>query len=238
MPPSLRISLLGGFSAAAGEGAVTEGAWRLRKSKSLVKLLALAPEHRLHRERASELLWPDRDAAAAANNLHQALFVARRALEAAGLDGASAIELRDDALLLVDAVVDVEEFEQAASTARGSGDKALCRAAVALYGGELLPEDRYEPWADARRTALTELHTALCLELAELAATRRALWFLWSARWSPTRSRSLPTARSCTCTRAPAVAGRRWPSIKSRRTSPTGDERHNNRRSGPAGRQR
>jgi predicted ATPase/DNA-binding SARP family transcriptional activator len=167
MPPSLRISLLGGFSA-AGEGPVTEGAWRLRKSKSLVKLLALAPEHRLHRERASELLWPDRDAAAAANNLHQALFVARRALEAAGLDGASAIELRDDALLLVDAVVDVEEFEQAAATARGSGDKALCQAAVALYGGELLPEDRYEDWSAARRESLREQCIALLLELATL----------------------------------------------------------------------
>ena len=65
MPPLLRITLLGGFSAGAGDRVVSEGAWRLRKAKSLVKLLALAPERRLHRERASELLWPDRDPAAA-----------------------------------------------------------------------------------------------------------------------------------------------------------------------------
>ncbi len=168
MPPSLRISLLGGFSAAAGESVVNEGAWRLRKSKSLVKLLALAPEHRLHRERASELLWPDRDPAAAANNLHQALFVARRALETAGLDGAAAIELRDDALLLVDAEVDVEKFEDAAGEARGSGDKALCQSAVELYTGELLPEDRYEDWCSARRESLREQCIALLLELSAL----------------------------------------------------------------------
>jgi predicted ATPase/DNA-binding SARP family transcriptional activator len=168
MPTSLRISLLGGFSAAAGDKVVTEGAWRLRKSKSLVKLLALAPEHRLHRERASELLWPDRDPAAAANNLHQALFVARRALETAGLDGASAIELRDDALVLVGAAVDVEDFEQAAGQARGSGDEALCQAAVELYGGELLPEDRYEDWCSARRESLREQCIALLLELSTL----------------------------------------------------------------------
>src|SRR5437764_8869151 len=118
---SLRISLLGGFSAAAGGRAVSEGTWRLRKSKSLVKLLALAPEHRLHRERAIELLWPDRDTAAAANNLHQALYVARRALETARLDGAAAIELREDALVLCEAEVDVEQFEAAAVAARGSG---------------------------------------------------------------------------------------------------------------------
>src|SRR5947207_11042060 len=122
MRPLVRISLLGGFSAGADGQIVSEGAWRRRKAKSLVKLLALAPEHRLHRERASELLWPDRDAAAAANNLHQALYVARRALETAGLDGATAIELRDDTLFLPAAMVDVEEFELAANAARGSGD--------------------------------------------------------------------------------------------------------------------
>jgi predicted ATPase/DNA-binding SARP family transcriptional activator len=170
MSASLRISLLGGFAAAAGEAGVTEGAWRLRKAKSLVKLLALAPEHRLHRERASELLWPDRDAAAAANNLHQALFVARRALETAGLDGAAAIELRDDALLLGAVTVDVEDFETAAAGARGSANAPLLQAAVGLYAGELLPEDRYEEWCSVRRESLREQCIALLLELSALEA--------------------------------------------------------------------
>ncbi len=168
MPPPIRISLLGGFSVATGDRVVSEGAWRLRKAKSLVKLLALAPERRLHRERASELLWPDRDVAAAANNLHQALYVARRALETAGLDGAAAIELRDDALVLSDAVVDAEEFERAAASASGSGDRALCQSAVGLYAGELLPEDRYEDWTSARRESLREHCIGLLIELAAL----------------------------------------------------------------------
>jgi len=159
----LRISLLGGFSAAAGDLAVREGSWRLRKSKSLVKLLALAPEHRLHRDQVIELLWPDRDPSAAVNNLHQALYVARRALE-----DADTIELRDDALVLAEAVVDVEEFEAAAATARGSGDRSLCEAAVELYAGELLPEDRYEDWSTARRESLRETCIALLLELSAL----------------------------------------------------------------------
>src|SRR5919201_1515759 len=165
---SLRISLLGGFSAAADDRAVSEGTWRLRKAKSLVKLLALAAEHRLHRDQAVELLWPDRDPGAAANNLHQALYVARRAIETAGLDGAAAIELRDDALVLSGATVDVEEFEAAAAAARGSGDRALCQAAIDLYGGELLPEDRYEDWSTARRESLREMHLGLLVQLAEL----------------------------------------------------------------------
>ena len=75
-----RVCLLGGFSVATEDGVVEERAWRLRKAKALVKLLALAPERRLHRERLADLLWPDRDADAAANNLHQALHAARRAI--------------------------------------------------------------------------------------------------------------------------------------------------------------
>ena len=80
-----RVCLLGGFSVATEDGVVDERAWRLRKAKALVKLLALAPERRLHRERLAELLWPDRDADAAANNLHQALHAARRAIGADAL---------------------------------------------------------------------------------------------------------------------------------------------------------
>ncbi|MBA3473287.1 MAG: transcriptional activator domain-containing protein, partial [Rubrobacter sp.] len=54
--------------------------WRLRKAASLVKLLALAEGHRLHRDRISSLLWPDLDEKPASNNLHRALHYARAAL--------------------------------------------------------------------------------------------------------------------------------------------------------------
>jgi predicted ATPase/DNA-binding SARP family transcriptional activator len=152
---------------AVGDNVVSDRAWRLRKAKALVKILALAPDRRVHRERLAELLWPDRDADAAANNLNQALYCARRALDAAGADGAAAVALIDGAVVL-EAQVDVDAFEAAAARARADRDPAAYERALALHGGALLPEDRYEPWADARRTALTELHTALCLELAEL----------------------------------------------------------------------
>jgi hypothetical protein len=59
--------------------------------------------------------------------------------------GADAIELRD-ALLLLDVDVDVEEFERAAGDARRAGMPAGYRHALSLYGGELLPENRYEDW--------------------------------------------------------------------------------------------
>jgi predicted ATPase/DNA-binding SARP family transcriptional activator len=173
---------LGGFSVAVGDNVVAARAWRLRKAKALVKILALAPDRRAHREWLAELLWPDRDADAAANNLNQALYTARRALDAAGGDGAAAVALIDGAVVLT-AQVDVDAFEAAAARARTARDPTAYERALGLYGGALLPEDRYEPWADARREALTELHTALCLELADLhgdapaavAALQRAL---------------------------------------------------------------
>ena len=40
------------------------------------------------------------------------------------------------------------------------------RAALELYGGELLPEDRYEAWAVGRREAVSEAHLGLLLELS------------------------------------------------------------------------
>ena len=176
------IRLLGGFSVAVGDHVVADRAWRLRKAKALVKILALAPDRRVHRERLAELLWPDRDAEAAANNLNQALYAARRAFDSAGADGAAALALIDAAAVL-DAQVDVDAFEAAAARARADRNPAEYERALGLYGGELLPEDRYEPWANARRAALAELYSALCLELAALhgdapaavAALQRAL---------------------------------------------------------------
>jgi predicted ATPase/DNA-binding SARP family transcriptional activator len=167
------ISLLGAFSVTLGANTVPEDAWRLRKAKTLIKLLALAPEQRLHSEAAADLLWPDRDPVSARNNLHQALFAARRALGTVGLDGHRCLELREDVIALgpgrgasIDAVV----FEQAAATARERRDPATYREALAAYHGELLPEDRYEEWSAPRRDALKELRVALGIELALLEA--------------------------------------------------------------------
>jgi predicted ATPase/DNA-binding SARP family transcriptional activator len=154
----LRIRMLGGFEVAA----VPERSWRLRRAKSLVKLLALAPERQMHREQVAELLWPDRDQASAANNLRQALFVARRAL------GAESLGVRDGLLALADVEIDVDAFEHAAAQARAEPSIDACERAAALYGGELLPEDRYEEWTAARREALRERHLWLLVTLAEL----------------------------------------------------------------------
>src|SRR4051794_25414641 len=75
--PAVEIRLLGGFRVVVGDRAITDDAWRLRKARGLVKLLALAPGHRLHREELIDVLWPDLDPDAAANALRYALHRAR-----------------------------------------------------------------------------------------------------------------------------------------------------------------
>ena len=148
------VTLLGGFAAEAGGSPVPDSAWRLRKAKELVKLLALAEGHRLHREQAMDVLWPERDPTAAANNLNQAVHAARKAL------GAAAIDVQDG-LLRLEADLDVDAFESAAVDARRDRTPAACERALALYGGELLPENRYDDWAELERRRLAALHEEL-----------------------------------------------------------------------------
>jgi predicted ATPase/DNA-binding SARP family transcriptional activator len=165
--------MLGGFAVSVGDRTVPESAWRLRRGKSLIKLLALAPERRMHRDRIGGLLWPDREAAAVANNLRQVLYVARRAFEQLDADAPRALALRADVLALGDdwpVWIDVEAFEAAAVAARERPCLDAYRDALALYAGELLPGDRYEDWSTARREALRERRLALLVGMAELHA--------------------------------------------------------------------
>jgi predicted ATPase/DNA-binding SARP family transcriptional activator len=169
----LCVRLLGAFSIARGERLVPDDGWRLRKARTLVKLLALAPDRRLHADQAVELLWPDHAPAAGRNNLHQAIFAARRALDSVGADGRASLDLADDLIVFSpDAAVeiDVVAFEEAAAAARESRDAGAYRAALDAYGGELLPEDRYEEWTGPRREALRELRRELGIVLADLLA--------------------------------------------------------------------
>jgi predicted ATPase/DNA-binding SARP family transcriptional activator/DNA-binding CsgD family transcriptional regulator len=174
-PETVRIKLLGGFSVSVGDRTVWKDAWRLRKAANLVKLLALAPGHRLHREQVMELLWSDLGRMAASNNLRQALYTARQVLKPDSPDGSRYLASQDESLMLCseDSLwVDVEAFERAASIARGSREPTAYEAALELYAGELLPTDRYEEWAEQHRRRLRETYLSLLLGLARLHEER------------------------------------------------------------------
>ena len=163
--------MLGDFRVSVGSRTVEENQWRLKKAAGLVKLLALEPAHRMHREQLMDVLWPELDEKAQANNLRYALHHARRTLAlASDSDTVSRLlplrsellELGAEGLLSVD----VEAFEEAARRAKHSRDVGAYRAALDLYAGDLLPEDRYEAWAEDRREELRGTYLSLLSELA------------------------------------------------------------------------
>jgi len=169
--------MLGGFSVSVGAKTIEESEWRLRKAAGLVKLLALEPGHRMRPEQLMDVLWPELDERAQANNLRYALHHARRTLAlASDPDTASRLlALRGEVIELGadrSFSVDVEAFEEAARTARGSRDVGAYRAALDLYAGELLPQDPYEAWAEERREGLRGTHLSLLLEFAALYERR------------------------------------------------------------------
>lgn len=155
------INLLGGFSVVVDDRPVAAHAWTRRNAATLVKLLALRPGRRLPREQLIDLLWPDLLLEQAAPRLHKAAYYARTAL-----DVPTAVVLAGDAVTLLpdaEVVVDVSLFDEA-----GSPEEA-----IALYRGDLLPDDLYEEWADAERARLRVRYLDLLRETgrwAELVA--------------------------------------------------------------------
>jgi DNA-binding SARP family transcriptional activator/tetratricopeptide (TPR) repeat protein len=150
------LGLLGGFEVTVDGVPVPAARWTRRHATALVKLLALAPGRRLHREQVLDLLWPGEAPEDALPKLHKAAHFARRALAVP-----DAVVLRRETVLLCPDTpvgVDVDRFEELARTALGGGDTA---AALAAYPGELLPHDRYEPWAQQRREELRLRHREL-----------------------------------------------------------------------------
>ena len=159
------IGLLGRFSVAVDGLPVPDDAWRRRSAATLVKLLALRPGRRLHREQLIDLLWPDLDLEQAAPRLHKAAHYARGALGSPR----SVVLAGDVVALFPDAqvIVDVDTFEEAANAYRADGDIACAEEALELYRGDLLPDDGYEEWSDEERQRLRVRHIEM------LRATQR-----------------------------------------------------------------
>ena len=176
----VHIHLLGGFRVERDGSPVADRAWQRRSGKALVKMLAATSEHRLHRDVLIDRLWPDAGSAAGGNSLHQALLAMRRVLDPprSATRRESCVRLVGDMVVLVtDSVsIDVDTFETLATQglrARGIGELT---AAVDAYGGDLLPEDLYEDWADGRREALARLHIEALLALSDVLERQGTLF--------------------------------------------------------------
>ncbi len=166
----IRIFLLGRFEVVRGEHILQAADWSRHKAAALLQRLAL--ERRLLKDQAIDFLWPEADLASGANNLYRTLYTLRQTLNTAlGPGTAEATFLFEDGILqLGESVwVDAQEFEQVCSDLRstptelqlGSLDQAL-----ALYQGDLLPDELYAEWTLAPRERLRRLHREISLTLA------------------------------------------------------------------------
>ncbi|MEV6110168.1 AAA family ATPase [Streptomyces sp. NPDC051940] len=166
-PPLLRLHLLGGFRVTRDGGPPLAERWPRPSAQALVKLLAVAPDHQLHRDQALDACWPDADHQAALGSLRVALHAARRALEPELPPRAASSYLTTDGVLLrlePDTVwIDADHAERLATEALDQGGTLRLAAALAAFTGELLPEDRYAAWAEARRNRLDDLRDRLRL---------------------------------------------------------------------------
>jgi predicted ATPase/DNA-binding SARP family transcriptional activator len=191
---TLEVATLGRFAVRRNQEWLSGGGWSRRKVVDLFKLLLSAEQHRLHREQAQDILWPDASLEQAANSFGKTLYLLRRALEpelAAGKGSASLyISLEHETLMLVsDAVsIDSDVFEnsvrQLQARLRGStGQKGgrqqaeLLDAfdqALSLYKGDYLPDNLYDDWSQKRRDRLRRAHSWLLEQASELAITSGA----------------------------------------------------------------
>ncbi len=175
---ALEVQLLGGFRVLVAGQTVPDTVWRQKRAAAIVKLLALEPTHRLHREQVIDELWPDLEPEAAANNLRVALHHARQGLRAAGATTDAFLSRNGEVISLGPpelVEVDVDAFNATLSAAWRSPDPAVSLAALDEYGGELLPEDPYEDWAAGHRTTLRTSYLTLLRRLADLHEQRGEL---------------------------------------------------------------
>jgi DNA-binding SARP family transcriptional activator len=158
---SLRVHLLGRFEVERDGKILPARAWRRRRASDLLKIACLARARAVHREEVIERLWPEKSLVDGANNLHRALHDLR------GVLGGPWVFL-DKGVLKLDPQVWVDVLDFEASAIAGTPD-SLARA-VALYRGDLCPEDPYSDALEVRRRELRELFADAALKLAHRAA--------------------------------------------------------------------
>jgi predicted ATPase/DNA-binding SARP family transcriptional activator len=174
-PADLRVRTLGGFAVYRGEQ-LPNALWGRRKYVALFKWLLAAPDHRLTRDTACDLFWPDADPASGSANLRVLVYRLRKAL---GEQEQSCLRYDGEILSLLPPSLsgtadwlDADRFTRMAHRALASEDLHACRQALTAYDGEYLPEDVYDEWAVRRREELQQLRQALLLHLVTLC--RRA----------------------------------------------------------------
>ena len=123
-------------------------------------LKAVVVFRRISVDNLAELLWPGAEPGVGTRRLRNILWRIK--------SSSGDLLRRDDNLICLEegVVTDISLFEEAAARAFKEGlsleeAHGLAREAIRLYGGELLPSDRYADWTTGPRESLTQMRLQL-----------------------------------------------------------------------------
>jgi DNA-binding SARP family transcriptional activator len=161
---SLDVALLGPVVVTVDGQAVEDRAWRSRKAREVLVVLALAGTAGCSRDEVIEAVWPERDPAKGRSLLRTALADVRRVLEPSRQPGEPSrfVATRGDRLVL-DATTDLARAEQS-----GRGVEALV-AAWRMFRGDLAADDPYAESLDEARRHADRLRSDVASALASAA---------------------------------------------------------------------
>ncbi len=161
------IRMLGAFSVTGNGSALTLPGGLPAQAVKFVAVSGGA----VHLDELVEALWPEIDPEVGRRRLRNVLARVRSA-------AAELLVRRDEAVQLAEGTdVDATRFAALAAQALAAHDeddtaRQAGEAAVAAYGGELLPADRYAEWAIAPRERLQRRYVQVLDLLADLAGCR------------------------------------------------------------------
>ena len=175
--PRATVAVLGTFEVRSVDGEIAR--WTSRKARELLKILVARRGAPIAREEMMGLLWPDDHPDELANRLAVAVSTVRRALDPSrSLPADEVLRAEGGSLQLLATHIDVdaETFLRAAKAAldahRADAPDALTllQGALAIYGGEALPDEPYESWAESLRSETSSTRNALLRALSARAS--------------------------------------------------------------------
>jgi ATP/maltotriose-dependent transcriptional regulator MalT/DNA-binding SARP family transcriptional activator len=185
-PAPLALQTLGSFRVLRKGEPVPSEAWKSKKARDLLKMLAARRGKPVARDQAIEALWPEEDPGATGNRLSVALSTLRSVLDpdrelgqdhyVVAADGALRLSL-EAVTLDVQSFLDMAESGLRAWRER-SPDEAIPQLEIAeeAYTGDFLEEDRYQDWAEPLRNEARTVYIEVLRALGE--STQAIRYFL------------------------------------------------------------